>query len=178
MENQPLFNVGFLAAQLETEYQEYLASGADDRTRSHLQAWAKQRADSALDNHLVELDARLDVGAVVTVENTDDELRLLINGVRVVELYDQPHTPFIAAQWRQFARTTNITESFDGKRLLKALTTLRATADTNLRTAVVNLDKEIQALDTEIAAAESAINTDIYNLYGLTNDEIALVEKG
>ncbi len=144
-----------------------------------LTAWAKDRAESALENHLLAVDARLHPGAAITVEASDvDELRLLIDGARVIELFDQPDTPFIAAQWRQFARTTNITESFDGKRLVKALATLRATPDENLRAATVALDTQLQALDATIAAAESAINADIYKLYGLTKDEIELVEGG
>ncbi len=142
-----------------------------------LAAWAKERAESALESHLLDLDARLHPGAVLAVDASDDELRLLVDGATVVELFDQPDTPFLAAQWRQFARTTNITEAFDGKRLLRALTTLRATPDDNLRAAIVALDAQLQALAAEIAAAESAINADIYKLYGLTDEEIRLVEQ-
>ncbi len=151
-------------------------SAPADLTGRALTAWAKERAESALEHHRVELDARLNPGATLTVETSDDELRLLIDGTAVVALFDQPDTPFIAAQWRQFARTTNITEAFDGRKLLNALTRLRQTPDANLRTAIVTLDTQIQALDADIAAAESAINADIYRLYGLTREEISLVE--
>lgn len=130
-----------------------------------LTAWAKERAESALEAHLLELDARLQPGATLTIEATDDELRLLIDGACVVELFDQPHTPFLAAQWRQFARTTNITEKYTGKKLLAALLKLRSTPDEHLRSSVVTLDSQIQSLDA-----------DIYKLYGLTDDEIRLVE--
>jgi hypothetical protein len=143
-----------------------------------LTAWAKERAESALESHLLDLDARLHPGAALAVDASDEELRLLVDGATVIELFDQPDAPFLAAQWRQFARTTNITESFDGKRLLKALATLRATPDENLRAAIVALDAQVQCLDADIAAAESAINADVYRLYGLTTEEVALVGTG
>lgn len=97
--------------------------------------WAKKRANSALDNHLLELDARLNPGADTTAKYT-------------------------------------------GKRLLKVLTTLRQTPDDTLRASVVTLDAHLQSLAAEIASAESAINADIYKLYGLTTEEIRLVESG
>lgn len=52
---------------------------------------------------------------------------------------------------------------------VSALTTLRA---------AVTLDAQLQSLDADIASAESAINADIYKLYGLTDEEIELVEGG
>ena len=141
-----------------------------------LTAWAKEQAALSLQHHLDELDARLNVGAKVLVENDDAELRLLINGVAVVELFDKPESSFIAAQWRQFARTTNITEKFDGKKLLAKILTLRSTEDETLKNAIIAIDQELQLLDTQIVVAEEQINEIIFQLYRLTPDEIALVK--
>jgi hypothetical protein len=142
-----------------------------------LTAWAKEQYEKKLDTHLVELDAHLHAGALLVVENDDDELRLLINGNRVIELFDQPRNPFIAAQWRQIVRSTNITEAFDSKKLVTLLLDLRATDDDTLAAKLVEIDSNIQALDIEIATAETEINTLIYSLYRLTTEEIAMINK-
>ncbi len=92
--------------------------------------------------------------------------------------YDRPDTPFIAAQWRYTLRDANVTEAYDGKRLLKDLLTLRTTTDTPLRDRILTLDAEITALDTTIATRETALNAITYRLYRLTPEEIATVEAG
>ena len=141
-----------------------------------LTAWAKEQSALSLQRHLDELDARLNAGAEVLVENDDDELRLFINGAPVVELFDKPDTPFVAAQWRQFARTTNITEKFDGRKLLAKLLSLRSTEDETLKRSIIAIDQELQLLDSRIAAAEEQLNAIIFQLYQLTPAEIALVK--
>ncbi|MCK9303873.1 MAG: hypothetical protein M0P27_00570 [Bacteroidales bacterium] len=143
-----------------------------------LTVWAKEQAALSLQHHLDELDARLNVNAEVLVENDEDELRLLVNGAPVVELFDKPDTSFIAAQWRQFARTTNITEKFDGKKLLAKILSLRSTADETLKNSIIVIDQELQLLDLQIAAAEEQLNEIIFRLYRLTPTEIALVRGG
>ncbi len=142
-----------------------------------LTAWAKEQYETHRETRLFELNAHLHAGALLVVENDDDELRLLINGNRVIELFDQPRTPFIAAQWRQIVRSTNITEAFDAKKLVSLLLNLRATDDNTLATKLVEIDSAIQALDTEIATAEAEINTLIYSLYHLTPEEITMINK-
>jgi hypothetical protein len=147
-------------------------------TGRKLTAWAKERHTDALQNHLDELDALLQPGATLTVENSDDELALRINDREVLRLYDRPDTPFIAAQWRHALRDINVTEAFNGKRLLKNLLTLRTTEDTTLRDRILTIDAEITTLGTTIATCESALNTIIYRLYDLTPEEVATVEAG
>jgi len=143
-----------------------------------LTAWAKQRHAVALQDRLDELDALLQPGVTLTVENTGDELALRINDREVLRLYDRPDTPFIAAQWRHTLRDANVTEAYDGKRLLKNLLTLRTTTDTPLRDRILALDAEITTLNTTIATRETALNTIIFRLYRLTPEEIATVEAG
>jgi len=63
-----------------------------------------------------ELDALLQPGVTLTIENTGDELALRINDREILRLYDRPETPFIAAQWRHTLRDANVTEAYDGKR--------------------------------------------------------------
>jgi len=143
-----------------------------------LTAWAKARHIDALQAHIDELDILLQPGSALTVANTEDELVLTIGGREALRLYDRPDTPFIAAQWRHALRDTNVTEAYDGKRLLKHLLTLRSTTDATLHARILALDAEIATLDTTIAEREAALNTLIYRLYQLTPEEIATVEAG
>jgi hypothetical protein len=90
----------------------------------------------------------------------------------------QTRHPFIAAQWRHALRDVNVTEAFDGKKLLKHLLTLRTTSEAPLRDRILGLDHEITALDATIAAREAELNAITYQLYRLTPEEIAMVEGG
>lgn len=141
-------------------------------------AWAKERHAQALEEHLDELDAMLQPGVVIAVNNTDDQITLNIGGRQALHLYDRPDTDFIAAQWRHAIRDVNVTESFDAKRLLKYLLDLRTTTDTHIRDRILALDREITTLDQTIATREAALNAIIYRLYNLTPEEIATVEAG
>jgi hypothetical protein len=143
-----------------------------------LTAWAKEKHAAALQNHLDHLDALLQPGSTLTIENTDDEIALSIGGRPALRLYDKPDTPFLAAQWRHALRDLNVTESFNATRLLKLLLTLRTTTEAPLKNRILSLDQEITQLDQTIAAREAALNAITYQLYGLTQEEIAMVEGG
>jgi hypothetical protein len=143
-----------------------------------LSAWATERCELILQDYLLDLDVLLQPGATISVHNTSDELTLHIGGRQAIQLFDRPDTPFIAVQWRHALRDINITEAFNGKRLLKLLLNLRRTTDDALRDRILALDAEILALDQIIAERESAINNLIYRLYNLTPAEIAIVEAG
>jgi hypothetical protein len=145
-----------------------------------LTAWAKSRHAMALQDRCDTLDAMLQPGSslMVTNTNTNDELALHIAGREALRLYDKPDTPFLAAQWRHALRDLNVTEAFDGKKLLKLLLTLRTTTEPPLKTRILALDQEITQLDQTIAERESALNAITYQLYGLTPEEIAMVEGG
>jgi hypothetical protein len=141
-----------------------------------LTAWAKQRHAEAIQQRHDALDTLLQPGATLAVTNTGDELALHIGGREALRLYDRPDTPFIATQWRHALRDLNVTESFDAKRLLKLLLTLRTTTEPTLRDRILALDSEITTLDQTIATKEAELNGIIYQLYGLTTLEIGMVE--
>ncbi len=100
-----------------------------------LTAWAKQQHATALQNHYDTLDTLLPPGAKLEVTNTEDEILLHINGREALHLFDKPDTPFLAAQWRHTLRDQNVTESYDAKRLIKQLLTLRQTTEEPLNSA-------------------------------------------
>ncbi len=129
--------------------------------------------------HLEGLDVMLRPGAVITIELVEDELKVLISGAPALELYhDSTEVEFIAAQWRHSLRSVNVTVKFSGKRLVNKLRELRRTSNSAVVKKVVVLDRQIQSLDVQIAKAEAEINALIYSLYGLTEEEIRLVEAG
>lgn len=141
-------------------------------------SWAKDIQEAKLSNRIEAIDSMLYPGIKLTVVNENGELKLLSNGMCLLEgiFLDENEADFIAAQWRQKIRRTNITMNFDAKRLISQILKLRKTANDAINTQTVSLDAEIQALDAEIAEAESDINRLIYRLYSLTESEIKLVE--
>ena len=109
------------------------------------------------------------------VTHNDDDLFFQINGLEGLHLFDKPEREWIAAQWRHTLRDQNVTESYDAKRLLKQLLTLRQTTEEPLRQRILQLDQQITQLDQTIAQKESNLNTIVYSLYGLTPDEILML---
>lgn len=143
-----------------------------------LTAWANFQREMALTKHLDAITPMLQPGVNLSVANEYGELKLLANGAALIEgiFVDETQAAFIAAQWRHKARKTNVTEKFDGKRLVNLLLKLRKTTNEAIRQQVVKIDADIQALDEQIAQAEADMNALTYRLYGLTADEIRLVE--
>ena len=145
-----------------------------------LTAWAKLQRELKLTAYFDRINAMLQPGVCLTVENDMGELRVLANGAALIEgiFVDDDEASFIAAQWRHKARQTNVTEKFDAKRLLGLLLKLRKTDNDAICKQVVKIDADIQTLDEQIAHAEADMNALTYKLYGLTNAEVRLVEEG
>ena len=142
-------------------------------------AWAKEQRAAKLEAHLDKIDALLRPNAILTVNCDSGEVNFCIESVPVATAYlDENEADFIAAQWREAARNTNVTEKFTAKQLVKKLLTLRKTDIAPLRMQVIKIDAEVQAFDAKIEQAERDMNQFIYGLYNLTEDEIKLVEAG
>lgn len=142
-------------------------------------SWAKEQRAVYLAAHLDKIDAVLAADTALSVKESAGEVSFLAAGAPIVSVYvDEADALFLAAQWRQIARTTNVTERFSAKALVKVLLSLRKTGNAALRDQVVKIDAEIIAVDAEIARAEADMNSQVYRLYGLTDEEIKLVEAG
>lgn len=76
------------------------------------------------------------------------------------------------------ASAFSVTEGTDGKKLANALRKLAVADNPDVVEQIVSLVAELSVLETEIQTRESAMNTLICSLYGLTNDEKALVTSG
>ncbi len=145
-----------------------------------MSAWAKLQRNLKLAAHLEQINPLLRPGAKLTVKIDYGELALMADGITLIDgifLEDEEAT-FIAAQWRQKARRTNVTQKFDANRLISLLLKLRKTSNPAIMKQVVGIDADIEALDSEIAHAEHDMNQLTYRLYKLTEEEIQMVERG
>jgi hypothetical protein len=145
-----------------------------------LNTWANSQRQLKLNPHLDSINPRLRPGVKLTVVTEYGELKLMDGNISLIEgvFLGDHEEEFIAAQWRQKARKTNITEKFDAKRLIALLLKLRKTGNPAIMKQVVKIDADIQAIDVEIDQAEADMNSLIYRLYNLSPEEIQLVEGG
>ena len=143
-----------------------------------LTAWAKERREPKPTERLDAINAMLRPGAALNVIDENDGLQLLADNVPLIEgiFLDESEADFIAAQWRQKTRRINVTEKFEAKRLINQLLKLRKTENDAIKTQVVKLDANIQTIDENIEKAEADMNRLTYRLYGLTEEEVKLVE--
>jgi len=150
---------------------------ADLRGRERT-AWARERRSQALAERYEAIQRRLQTGATIEVIERRGELGIEIDGVTALDgvFVDADEIPFIAAQWRQKLRQTNVTAKFDAKRLIRLLLDLRTTEHTALRAQVIEIDAAIQKLDQAIEAKEAEMNELLYELYDLDADERKLIE--
>ena len=141
-------------------------------------AWAKAEYENRLIAYLEPIDAALVDGTILSVAVNDGEIRFLADSIPVASAYaDKDERLLIAAQWRQIARRTHVTERFSAKRLVDSLLALRTTSQSALRKQIIQIDAEIQSLEQKIHIAESELNATTYRLYKLSPEEIKLVEK-
>lgn len=141
--------------------------------------WAKEQRASKLEKHLEKVDALLKPGAVLDVKIDNDAIVFLINGQVVVSAFvPVDEETFVAVQWRQIARTTNVTEKFQAKALINLLLNIRSSENQAFIDSTINLDERIRNLDSKLAEVENRLNAFVYELYGLSEDEIAMVEAG
>ncbi|OPY17370.1 MAG: Type IIS restriction enzyme Eco57I [Syntrophus sp. PtaB.Bin075] len=145
-----------------------------DRRRS---TWLCADADRWKEK-LAAWDALLRPGVELAVENTDDELLLKIGGETVLELFDVPETPFIAAQWRQALRDVSVTAGFNAGKLSYLLLKLRKSDSPELKKRLIDIDDEIKRTEAAIIQTEKVMNSTVYRLYDMTREEIRMVEAG
>jgi hypothetical protein len=144
------------------------------------QKWAEQRYSLDLATYHGAITVRLRSGASLAASFADGELSFAIDGVPVIDRVFVAATEgeFIATQWRVVAATFTITESTDGKKLADSLRKLAVADNPALVQQVIALESELSALDGDIMRLEAEMNGLVNRLYGLTETEKLLVEKG
>ena len=149
-------------------------------TAAERRAWAKAIYDTELKSRHETLGGALRPGIELNADCIDGELRLLVNGAAVLDrIFVQPaEDAFLLAQWKVLASTLTITERLNGKTLSKKLRTLAVPENSAVVEQVVSSTAQLTTCEADIAVAETALNTIIYDLYGLTVQERALVKSG
>jgi len=141
-------------------------------------AWARGRRTAAIDQHLALLGALLRPGATLGAHCVDGELTLSVNGVPALRgIYLDDDGEIVAAQWRQYARTTSITASTTAQGVLRGLLKLRRTENAALVRQILALDREIEELNGTIEKREGEMNGLVLDLYDLSPEERLLVER-
>ncbi|UQB41881.1 Eco57I restriction-modification methylase domain-containing protein [Thiomicrospira microaerophila] len=142
-----------------------------------LTEWAKQQAQKVLDKNLQPLASQLNAKTKLVVQYQDGELSLLANGIEVITQYiTDEQAALIVPQWRQVIRTTNITPSVTADKLVGHLLNLKTTHNASLIQQLNTLDTALATLQTQIQTKETQLNQHTYQLYNLTQNEIALIE--
>ena len=142
--------------------------------------WAERKSEEALQGKYDEITPRLYPGASLAASFESDELAFFIDNIPVIDrvFVEQDEGAFIVAQWRILAQTFSITEKTDGKKLCSALRRLGVTDNAALVKQIIRLEGQLSVLESEIFEIEAAMNTDVYQLYDLTAEDIQLVEAG
>lgn len=142
--------------------------------------WAKKQYDLKLDAELDAITARLRPGVQLSAAFDDGELSFSIDGAPIIEriFLDKAEGEFIVAQWKVLASTFSVTENTKGKKLADSLRKLAETDNKAIMEQVIALEGELSTLEVEIARKEAEINDLIARLYGLTEAEKALVQRG
>lgn len=140
--------------------------------------WAKQTIADRLGNHLAELGVAMPLGAAMCAVESDGELmffvgdRCVISGVYVSE----QEAPLILSQWRQKARDTFVSDSFNARRLVDSLLDLKTTENAALIQQLKKLNVQLDDLEKQIRSAEQALDDFICQLFGLSESERHMVE--
>jgi hypothetical protein len=144
------------------------------------QKWAEERFGLDLAAYHDAITVRLLPGAKLAASFSDGELSFAVDGVPVIDriFVSAAEGEFIAAQWKIVAATFTITESTDGKKLADSLRKLAVADNPALVKQIIILESELPALDGNIKQQEAEMNAFVNRLYGLTEAEKSLVEKG
>lgn len=148
----------------------------DDQKR----AWAEQRYNFELTARYEAISARLKPGALLSPAFREGELSMTVDGISVIDriFVNNADGEFILAQWKLLAAAFSITENTDGKKLANALRKLVVADNAALVQQIIDLEAELSELESKIAREEAEINAFINRLYGLTEAEVQVIEKG
>ncbi len=143
-------------------------------------ALARERWEDELSGRVELLGERLRPGVRMDASFVNGELRYFIDGSPAVEriFLGEQEGAFVLAQWTLIVSNFSITEKTTGKKLADALRMVALNADEPVRHQIIDRQHKLSGAEADIAATETEMNTHLYRLYGLSSDEIALVEAG
>ncbi len=140
-------------------------------------AWARTAYEADLTTRHAALAAAFRPGAALDATLVDGELRFLVEGAAVLDrvFVTSAEGAFLLAQWKVLASTLVITERTDGKKLANALRSFALPDNPAVVEQVVAAAGELGTCEGAIREAEAGMNELVFDLYGLTAAEKALV---
>lgn len=143
-------------------------------------AWAMKRYNDDLAANEASVGEQIAPGVTLDAHFIDGELSFLVNGAPVISsiFEDRESGAFILAQWKVLASSMSISDKMTGKKFCDKLRKLAPDDGSPAVKQVLEYQTELAALDASIRNQELAMNAAVYALYKLTDDEIALVERG
>jgi hypothetical protein len=158
----------------------WLAEAPQKMTSTEKRAWAKERREEKLNAELERVESILALGGDLSCSLDKGELKFRIGGQVAIDkvFVTKAEQDFIFAQWDVLARTFVVTEKTKAKKLVDNLRRLVPAENPGLIEQILDLHRQLVELDTALAESEREINALLYEAYGLTEAEIALVEKG
>ena len=143
-----------------------------------LSNWAKAHYQSLLSDKLKNLAVRMNSRLRLTVNNDDGELSILADGTPAFDsiFVDEDEASFIVAQWKYVIRTNKITPNLTAEKLLSNFLQLQCTDNDSLKQQIIALDAKLDQISDEIKIRELELNTLVYSLYNLSEEEIRQVE--
>jgi hypothetical protein len=173
---RPLRDEAWLWPDLPTLEALRAAAPARLRDRAARNAWAAERRDEAITAACAALQVHLGRGGVLDTAFTDGELILTAGGARVLGVFLDPADGELArAFWQWVLLTTPATDA------LALSTELRKTPGEGDRPAArqfIARVADLAAATVAIAEAEAAMNTRLFDLYGLDQNERDMVMAG
>ena len=140
--------------------------------------WVKAELQRRTDRHYEPIDAVLRAGVRLTVVEDGADLFLELGELRLLSLYGVgEEAAFIACQWRHRLRTKRITTATTAKELVALLLALKATGSAGLRASLVERDQALLALEAEVRAAEAELDASVRGLYGIMDEELAVMQS-
>ena len=142
--------------------------------------WASKQFKDALEARHYAIKQRLSPGAALSAVFVDGELSFSIDGITIIDriFESEADGTFILAQWKVLATTISITEKTTGEKLCNALRKLATNDGSPIVAQIMAQQGELAIFEVDIIRQEREMNSLVYSLYRLNDDEIRLVEQG
>jgi hypothetical protein len=150
----------------------------DFDTRKKL-SWAKKRRSETLEAALDNIQRYFHPAAKLTCKLVAGELFFYVDERAVIEgvFVTASDTQFIFTQWDLVARTFQLSEKTTAKKLIDALRTVAQPNDAATTEQVLAAHEYLVILDDELFGSQTELNRLIYDAYGLSGQEIQMIEK-
>ena len=141
--------------------------------------WAQEQRGRLLETELARMQTAMITGHTITADFLAGELRVFAGDTQIINriFVSEDQGPFIAALWQHALQGLSSTTSLTAGRLVEVFRRLHTSDNSVLRQQVIDLQGRANERDHQIRIAERDLNSEIFNLYGLSDSERQLIEK-